>query len=68
LCSLTLSLFSIGALELSSFPLWFPINPWEKKIPNLIREQIHWFPNSKEHLVHVLAGGCICYSWSLAPS
>ena len=24
--------------------------------------------NSKEHLVHVLVGGCVCYSWSLAPS
>ena len=62
------SLSSIGDLELPSFSIDFPINAWEKKIPNSIREQIHWFPTSKEHLVHVLVGGCICYSWSLAPS
>ena len=65
-CSLSLS--SIGALKVSSFPFYFPINPWEKKVPNSIREQIHCFPISKEHLVHVLAGGCVGYSWSLAPS
>jgi hypothetical protein len=32
----------------------------------LIREQLHLFPISKKHLVHVLAGGCVCYSRSFA--
>ena len=40
----------------------FPINPWGKRVLNSIREQLHWFPNSKENLVHVLASGCVCYS------
>jgi hypothetical protein len=62
------SLSSIGDLELSSFSIDFSINPWEKKVPKVIREQIHWFPKPKEHLVHVLADGCVCYSWSFAPS
>ena len=59
---------SIVDLEPSSKSIDFPINPWEKRVQNLIREQLHWFLNSKEHLVHVLASGCVCYSWSLAPS
>ena len=67
LCSLSLS-SPLVTLSSQAFLFDFPINPWEKKVPNSIREQIHWFPNSKEHLVHVLASGCVCYSWSLAPS
>ena len=55
-------------LEPSSKSIEFPINPWEKRVQNSIREQLHWFLNSKEHLVHVLASGCVCYSWSLTPS
>ena len=55
-------------LSSQAFSLDSPMNPWEKKVPNSIREQILWFPNSKEHLVHVLAGGCVYYSWSFAPS
>ena len=65
--ALSLSL-SIVDLKPSSKSIDFPINPWGKRVQNLIREQLHWFPNCKEHLVHVLAGGCVCYSWSLAPS
>ena len=59
---------SIVDLKPSSKSIDFLINPWGKRVPNSIREQLHWFSNSKEHLVHVLASGCVCYSWSLAPS
>ena len=59
---------SISDLEPSSKSMDFLINPWEKRVQNSIREQLHWFLNSKEHLVHVLANGCVCYSWSLASS
>ena len=59
---------SIVDLNPPSKSIDFPINPWWKRVQNSIREQVHWFPNSKEHLIHVLAGGCVCYSWSLAPS
>ena len=59
---------SISDLEPSSKSIDFSINPWEKRIQNSIREQLHWFSISKEHLVHVLAGGCVCYSWSWASS
>ena len=65
--ALSLSL-SIVDLKPSSKSIDFPINPWGKRVQNLIREQLHWFPNSKDHLVHVLVDGCVCYSWSLAPS
>ena len=41
-------------LSSQAFSLDFPINPWEKKVPNSIREQILWFPNSKKHLIHAL--------------
>ena len=62
------SLSSIGDLELPSILPWFPHQSLREKVPNSIREQILWFPYSKEHLVHGLAGGCVYYSWSLAPS
>jgi hypothetical protein len=55
-------------LSSQATPLISTINPWEKRCQNSIREQLHWFPILKEHLVHVLADGCVCYSWSLAPS
>jgi hypothetical protein len=55
-------------LELPSNSIDFPINPWEKRWQNSIREQLHWFPILKEHLVLVLVSGCVCYSWSFAPS
>jgi hypothetical protein len=58
----------LAHLELPSNSIDFTINPWEKMCQNLIREQFYWFPKFKEHLVHVLAGGCVCYSWSFAPS
>ena len=63
---LSLSPFIVD-LKPPSKSIDFPINPWGKRIQNSIREQLHWFPNSKEHLVNVLASGCVCYSWSLAP-
>ena len=65
--SLSLS-HSIVDLKPPSISIDFSINPWGKRVHNLIREQLHWFLNSKEHLVHFLAGGCVCYSWSLAAS
>ena len=59
---------SIVDLEPSSKSTDFPINLWEKRVQNSTREQLHWFLNFKEHLVHVLTDGCVCYSWILAPS
>jgi hypothetical protein len=58
----------LAHLEPPSNSIDFLINPWEKRCQNSIREQLHWFPISEEHLVHVLASGCVCYSWSFAPS
>ena len=59
---------SIIGLKPPSKSIDFPINPWGKRVQNSIREQLHWFSNFKKHLVHVLADGSVCYSWSLAPS
>ena len=45
-----------------AFPLTSPSILEKKKVSKVIREQLHRFPKPKEHLVHVLAGGCVCYS------
>ena len=43
-CSLSSPLVTLSS---QAFLCDFSINPWEKRLQNSIREQIHWFPNSK---------------------
>ena len=47
---------------------WFLHQSLRDKGPKLAKRASSLIPNSKKHLVHVLAGGCVCYSLSLAPS
>jgi hypothetical protein len=63
-----LSLPPLAHLELPSDSIDFLINPWEKRCQNSIKDQLHWFSITKEHLVHVLTDGCVCYSWSFTPT
>jgi hypothetical protein len=65
-CSSSLS--SIVASQALKHSSDSTIKSWDKRQQNSSRELIHWFPKSKEHFVHVLADGCVRYSWSLAPS
>jgi hypothetical protein len=52
-------------LSSQAFLCDFPINPWEKRLQNSIRQQIHWFLNSKSTcsrfswwIVFVTLGAC----------
>jgi len=50
-----------------AFPLTSPSILERKRCQKWLESSSTDF-QSLEHLVHVLAGGCACYSWSLAPS